>query len=163
MSALSGQQKTYTMSQSLSKLYTHVIFHVKSNGVLIRETDQQALNAYVASILHVVDSIPIIVNGVSDHLHILTILSKNVALARMVEDVKRNSSRWIKTLEPYYRNFSWQGGYAGFSVSAALQCKTKEYIANQAEHHKKMSFKDEYLLFLKEYDVEYNEQFLWND
>jgi hypothetical protein len=90
-------------------------------------------------------------------------MSKNIALAKLVEEIKGNSSRWIKTFNLYYENFAWQGGYGGFSVSPSLHDKTKRYIENQEEHHKKMSFQGEYLMFLKEYEIEYNEQYLWTD
>ncbi len=108
-------------------------------------------------------SIPILINGVEDHVHILCIMSKNIALAKLVEEIKRHSSRWIKTKDSYYSNFAWQGGYGGFSVSQSLHSKTKQYIANQEEHHKKKSFREEYLLFLKEYGIDYNDQYLWSD
>ena len=88
-------------------------------------------------------------------------MSKNTSLAQLVEDVKRNSSRWIKTKGDHYRYFAWQGGYAGFSVSQSKLETSFRYIENQKEHHKKMSFKDEYLLFLKEYGIEYNDAYLW--
>ena len=103
------------------------------------------------------------INGIEDHLHILCIMSKNIALAKLLEEIKRHSSRWIKTKDSYYNNFAWQGGYGGFSVSPSLHEKTKRYIENHKTHHKKMSFKEEYLLFLKEYGIEYNEEYLWRD
>lgn len=81
----------------------------------------------------------------------------------MTEEVKRNISRWIKTKDDYYKHFAWQGGYGGFSVSPSLHNKTKYYIQNQKEHHKKMTFQEKYLLFLKEYGIEYNETYLWTD
>jgi putative transposase len=90
-------------------------------------------------------------------------MSKNIALSKLIEDVKRSSSRWIKTKDSYYRNFAWQGGYSGFSISPSLCDKTKIYIENQEEHHKKMSFKEEYVLFLREYDIDFNEEYIWND
>ena len=83
-----------------------------------------------------------------DHIHIFCSLSKNVAAAKLIEDIKRHSSRWIKTLSEYYKNFAWQGGYG---------------IKNQRNHHQKVSFKDEYLLFLKQYNIDYDERYLWND
>ena len=95
------------MAQSLSKLYVHIIFHVKS-------TFKQN------------DSIPIVINGVGDHVHILCIMSKNIALAKLVEEIKKNSSRWIKTKNRYYQNFGWQGGYTGFSVSQSVHDYTKK-------------------------------------
>ncbi len=151
------------MAQSLSKLYVHLISHIKTTCPLIKKEDKSELYAYMGSILKDLDCIPIIINGVEDHFHILCVMSKNIALAKLAEEVKRHSSRWIKTKGDYYKNFAWQGGYGGFSVSPSLHDKTKKYIENQEEHHKKMSFQEEYLLFLKEYGIEYNETYLWTD
>ena len=151
------------MSQSLSRLYVHVIFHVKNNDILIKKEDRTELYAYMRGIITNNKSIPILINGVGNHVHILCVMSKNIALSKLVEEIKRYSSRWIKTKGSYYYNFAWQGGYAGFSVSQSLHDRTKKYIANQEEHHKKMNFKEEYLLFLKEYGVVYNEGYLWED
>jgi REP element-mobilizing transposase RayT len=151
------------MAQSLSKLYLHIIFHIQSNSCPIRQQDKDELFAYMGSIIKDNESIPILINGVEDHVHILCVMSKNIALAKFVEEIKRHSSRWIKTKDRHYAQFSWQGGYGGFSVSPSVHDKTKNYIANQEEHHKKMSFMEEYLLFLKEYGIEYNEQYLWKD
>jgi len=151
------------MAQSLSKLYVHIISHIKGNSCQIRTQDKNELFAYIGSIIKDNESIPILINGVEDHIHILCVMSKNIALAKLVEEIKRQSSRWIKTKGSYYTQFSWQGGYGGFSVSPSLHDKTRNYIENQEEHHKKMSFKEEYLMFLKEYGIEYNEQYLWTD
>ena len=151
------------MAQSLSQLFVHIIFHVKTTSVVIREHEADELYAYIGSIIKDRQSIPISINGVGDHIHILCILSKNVALADFLEDVKKYSSRWIKTKDNYYKTFAWQGGYGGFSVSPSLCDKTKQYIQKQKEHHKKMTFQEEYLLFLKEYGIEYDEKYLWRD
>ena len=85
------------MAQSLSKLYIHIIFHVKSTFQKIKKDDQSELYSYIGSIIKQNDSIPIIINGVGDHVHILCVMSKNIALAKLVEEIKKNSSRWIKT------------------------------------------------------------------
>ena len=151
------------MSQSLSKLFVHIVFHVKNNKYIIRKQERKSLYAYMGAIIKDNESIPILINGVEDHIHILCVMSKNIALAKLVEEIKRHSSRWIKTNDAYYSNFVWQGGYGGFSVSRSLHDKTKRYIENQEEHHKKITFKEEYLLFLKEYGIDYNEQYLWTD
>ncbi|MBL4561677.1 MAG: transposase [Labilibaculum sp.] len=151
------------MSQSLSKLYVHIIYHTKYSSVLIRNEEKQKLYAYIGSVLKSNESIPIVINGTNDHLHILCIMSKNIALAKLVEEIKRHSSRWIKTLDEYYNEFAWQGGYGGFSVSPSIHDKTKRYIENQEEHHKRKTFQEEYLMFLREYGVEYNEKYLWTD
>ena len=111
-----------------------------------------------------------IINGVEDHVHILCVMSKNIALAKLVEEIKRHSSRWIKTKSSYYNKFAWQGaclpawqGYGGFSISPSLHDKTKRYIQNQEKHHEKMGFKEEYIMFLEEYGIAYNENYLWID
>ena len=151
------------MAQSLSKLFVHIIYHIKTTSVKIRTEDKNDLYAYMGAVIKSNDSIPILINGVDDHVHILCVMSKNIALSKLIEEIKGNSSRWIKTFHPYYKNFAWQGGYGGFSVSPSLHDKTKKYIENQEEHHKKMTFQEEYLMFLKEYGIEYNEQYLWTD
>ena len=151
------------MSQSLSKLIVHIVFHVKHNSCLIRRDDKHELYAYMGSIIKDNDSIPIIINGVENHVHILTVMSKNIALAKLVEEIKRHSSRWIKSKDDHYTNFKWQGGYGGFSVSQSVFEITKRYIENQEEHHKKMDYREEYLMFLQKYGLEYDERYLWND
>lgn len=151
------------MAQSLSKLYIHLVFHIKNNAVKINQENKNDLYAYIGSIIKDNSSIPVIINGTEDHLHILCVMSKSISLAALTEEIKRHSSRWIKTIGPHYSNFAWQGGYAGFSVSQSLHDKTKKYIQNQEEHHRKMTFKEELLLFLKEYGIEYDERYLWDD
>jgi putative transposase len=151
------------MAQSLSKLYVHVIFHIKNYFAPIRNQDKKDLYAYMGSIIKDTGSMPILINGTNNHVHILCIMSKNIALAKLIEEIKRHSSRWIKTKDIHYRDFAWQGGYAGFSLSQSLLNKTKHYIGDQEEHHRKMTFKEELEAFLKEYKIDYNEQYLWSD
>jgi REP element-mobilizing transposase RayT len=117
----------------------------------------------MGSIIKDNSSIPIIINGTGNHMHILCIMSKNIALAKLTEEIKRHSSRWIKTRGIYYKQFAWQGGYGGFSVSQSVLEKTRKYIENQELHHKKLTFNEELLAFYKEYGVEYNEEYLWTD
>ena len=151
------------MGQSLSKLYVHIVFRVKSTFQQIRKDDRVELYAYIGSIIKQNDSIPIIINGVGDHVHILCVMSKNIALAKLVENIKANSSRWIKSKNTFYQKFAWQGGYSGFSVSASVHDKTKMYIENQEEHHKRMTYREEVEFFLKEYGIDYNEDYMWVD
>ena len=151
------------MSQSLSQLYVHIVFHKKRSSVKIRKEDKLDLYAYMGSIIKDRGSIPIIINGVENHVHILCIMSKNIALSKLVEEIKRHSSRWIKTKDQYYINFTWQGGYGGFSVSPSLHNIVKKYIENQETHHQKVSFENEYLKILKEYNIDYNELYLWTE
>jgi putative transposase len=149
------------MSQSLSKLYIHIVFHIKNHSCVIRDNDKAALFAYIGSIIKDNESSPIIINGTGNHVHIFCIMSKNISLSKFVEEIKRHSSRWLKVFNVYYKTFAWQGGYGGFSVSPSLFNKTKQYISNQECHHQKLTIADEYLLFLKEYEIEFNEKYLW--
>lgn len=149
------------MSQSLSKLYTHIVFHTKGNQNLIKPEDDNELYAYLGGLLKSTKSVPIAINGVENHVHILCIMSKNISLADLLEHLKRNSSRWIKGKGDYYKDFYWQGGYGGFSVSQSKVDVVKRYIENQKEHHKTESFKEEYIRFLKEYGIDYDGDYLW--
>jgi len=149
------------MAQSLSKLYVHIVFHVKNNDVLIRTEDEKELYAYIGGIIKANESFPIQINGTENHLHILTTMSKNISLAKFVEEIKRNSSRWIKSKGEHYRFFTWQGGYAGFSVSQSKMSVVEKYIENQKYHHKKETFKEEYFKFLREYNIEFDEKYIW--
>ena len=151
------------MGQSLSKLFVHIVFHTKNNRVFIKSEDKNELYAYMGAIIKDNGSIPIIINGTGDHIHILCVMSKNISLARFVEEIKRHSSRWIKTKGDHYRLFAWQNGYSGFSVSSSLLDKTRLYIQNQETHHKKLTFKQELIAFLNEYEVNYDEKYLWSD
>ncbi|MDL2238658.1 transposase [Bacteroidales bacterium OttesenSCG-928-K22] len=151
------------MSQSLSKLFVHIVFHIKSTSVEIRREDKKDLYSYLGAIIKDNNSIPIVINGTADHVHILCVMSKNISLSKFVEEIKRHSSRWIKTLNPYYRKFSWQGGYGGFSVSPSLHDKTKRYIEHQEKHHKRLTFREEYVIFLQQYGIEYDEKYIWRD
>jgi REP element-mobilizing transposase RayT len=151
------------MPQSLSKLYLHLTFHVKTSGKQIDKDIATELYAYIGSIINDLDSHPIIINGTSDHIHILCAMSKNISTADFIEDIKRHSIRWIKTKGLKYRTFAWQGGYGAFSVSPSLLDKTKTYIENQEKHHKTMTFHDEYVAFLKEYGIMFDERYFLTD
>ena len=149
------------MSQSLSKLYVHIIFHVKNERPLICGEDEKELYAYIGGIIKQTSSYPISINGTSNHIHVLSTLSKNISLADFIKKIKGNSSRWMKTKGLDYKNFEWQGGYSGYSVSQSKVETVEKYIANQKEHHKRVSFREEYLVFLKEYEIDFDESFLW--
>lgn len=151
------------MPQSLSKIYLHIIFHTKTTSPTIREVDLQRTHAYIGQLVNDAGCFNIWADGVDDHVHILCLLGREVTIAHLVEEVKRNSSRWIKSIDPVYRDFAWQGGYAAFSVSQSVVDKTLAYVKSQREHHKKQSFRDEYISFLKLYDIEYDERYVFID
>ena len=151
------------MSQTLYKIYLHVIFHVKSTSPTIEDGDLGRLHAYIGKVVNTTGCHVLCVGGTSNHIHALVMFSKTETVAHLIEEMKRNSSRWIKTISPKYNTFAWQGGYGAFSVSQSQVDTVINYINNQAEHHKRQSFKDEYLEFLRLYKIEYDERYVLSD
>ena len=150
------------MSQSLVKNYVHLVFSTKYRQPLITETVEDELYAYMDGICKSLECHPIKVGGYKDHVHILCMLSKKIALMKLLEEVKSHSSKWIKTKEKGLENFYWQNGYGAFSVNPAQVNIVINYIANQKEHHRKKTFQDEYRAFLKKYKMEYDERYVWD-
>ena len=152
------------MPQSLSKVYLHLVFHIKTISPQIRETDLERVHASIGQLVNKTGCVNIWVGGIEDHVHALCLLSRNETISHLVEEIKRNSSRWIKTIdERYYKNFAWQSGYGCFSVSQSVVDKTLAYIKNQSQHHKNQSFEAEYKSFLTLYEVDYDEEYLFRD
>ena len=150
------------MAQSLSQLYTHIVFSTKKHFPFIKSVIEAELYAYMGGTIKGIGGIPFMISGMADHVHIFSTLPKTVALSKFIEDIKRNSSRWIKTKGTAYQHFAWQNGYAGFSVSSSKKDTVVRYIANQKEHHKTLTFKDEVIKFLQEYNIDYDERYLWD-
>jgi REP element-mobilizing transposase RayT len=150
------------MGQSLSQLYVHLTFGTKGRCLWINSTIEKRVHAYMAGTLQQYESPALIINSVPDHVHILFRLSKNFALARIVEEVKKQSSKWIKTIEGGTRQFKWQIGYGAFSVSSSTVETVKRYIENQREHHGYQTYQEEIEQFVKEYDIiEYDPKYFW--
>lgn len=150
------------MSQSLSQLYIHITFHTKHNQDLIKPDVEKELYAFFGGILKSNKSIPIAINGIDNHVHIFCIMSKSIALCDLLEELKRNSSRWIKTKGDHYKDFAWHGGYGAFSVSPSKVDIVKKYIQKQKLHHKGESYQEEYIRLLKEHGISYNQEHIWN-
>ena len=148
------------MSQSFVQFYVHIVFHTKNNNKLIRPEIEVELYSYLGGILRNYKSNPIQIGGTSDHIHILCTLPKTMAPADMVEEIKKSSSKWIKTKAPHYHDFYWQDGYGGFSVSNSGIETLRKYILNQKEHHIKTSVIDEYKNLLDSYGIKYEERYL---
>ena len=151
------------MAQSLAKIYIHLIFHVKNASPRILSSDLERMHAYIGQLVNETKSVDIRVNGIEDHVHILFLLSREASLSHVVEEVKRNSSRWIKTLSREYATFAWQAGYAAFSVSESVAEKTLNYIKNQKEHHKRVTFAEEYKRFLELNHIDYSDEYVFRD
>jgi REP element-mobilizing transposase RayT len=148
------------MSQSFVQIYVHIVFHTKDNVKLIREDIENELYSYLGGILKNYKSIPFQIGGTSDHIHILCTLPKTMAPADLAEEIKKSSSKWIKTKGDHYKNFYWQDGYGGFSVSRSGIDAVKEYIQNQKKRHEKVSFMDEYKKLLEAYGIPFDERYL---
>jgi putative transposase len=125
------------MSQSLSNILVHIIFSTKLSKPFIAQAIKKELCRYMASILKDCDCSPIIIGGIEDHVHILFKLSKTRSMSSVIEDVKKKSSKWIKTRGVEYKDFYWQNGYGAFSIGKSQVNTLKEYIQNQEEHHRK--------------------------
>ena len=150
------------MGQSLVKNYIHIVFSTKHRIHMIDDAIENELYAYLGGICNNLECQVLKVGGYTNHIHILCLLSKKITLAKLLAEVKANSSRWMKTKGEKYQNFYWQDGYGAFSVRQSELQVVSNYIANQKEHHNKRSFKDEYREVLKEHGVEFDEKYVWD-
>jgi REP element-mobilizing transposase RayT len=150
------------MSQSLVKNYVHLVFSTKHRQPLIHPAIETELHKYLGGICNGLECSPVSIGGYTDHIHILCLLSKKLPLMKLLEEVKSHSSKWIKTKDEKLNNFYWQDGYGAFSVNPSEVDVVKAYIQNQHEHHQKKDFQDEYRTFLKKYQVEYDERYVWD-
>jgi REP element-mobilizing transposase RayT len=148
------------MSQSLANILIHAIWSTKERCPIISNGARAGLHGYMAGILKSLDSSALIINSVTDHVHILCQLSKNIAACKMVEEVKKSSSKWMK--ENDVAGFTWQSGYGVFSVSQSNVDGVREYIHDQEQHHKKRDFRDEFREFCKRYNVPLDERYVWD-
>jgi putative transposase len=150
------------MGQSLVKNYLHIVFSTKYRQHLIHKPVNEELYNYLGGICRDLECYPVIVGGHTDHVHILCMLSKKIALMKLLEEVKSHSSKWMKTKSPALSDFYWQDGYGAFSVNPYQIDVVKAYIENQEEHHQKKTFQNEYRGFLKKYNMEYDEKYVWD-
>ena len=151
------------MAQSLCKIYLHVIFHTKTTSPTVETEHLERLHSYIGKLVNTTGCQILCVGGTENHVHALLMFSRTETVAHVVEEMKRNSSRWIKTLSPQYKQFAWQGGYAAFSVSQSQVDTVTAYIKNQMEHHKKQTFQEEYLEFLQLHKIEFDERYVLSD
>jgi REP element-mobilizing transposase RayT len=150
------------MPQSLARLHVHLVFSTRNREPLITDAVRDALHAYMATVLQNLGCAPVLINSVEDHAHLLFDLSRTVAISQAVEDVKKASSKWIKTQGPEFASFAWQSGYGAFAVSESNVDAVREYIANQREHHRRKSFQEEYRQFLERHRIAFDERYVWD-
>jgi REP element-mobilizing transposase RayT len=150
------------MPQSLALNLIHLIYSTKNRTACLTPDIRPKLFAYQAGIFHQWESPALIIGGETDHVHALFVLSKNHTLVKVIEEVKRGSSKWLKDQCGSFSQFHWQNGYGAFSVSQSSVARVRRYIEEQTEHHRKRSFQEEFRLFLKRYGVEYDERYVWD-
>jgi REP element-mobilizing transposase RayT len=121
-----------------------------------------ALHAYLGSVSKNLDCPPLLVGGVEDHVHLLCRFGRTITQAEWVKELKRVSNLWLQQQAPNFADFQWQGGYADFSVSQSNLEEVKRYIAGQEEHHRKLSFQDEFRALLRRHEIEWDEQYVWD-
>jgi REP element-mobilizing transposase RayT len=149
------------MAHTFTNLLIHAVFSTSGRGPLLDDTIRPDVHAYIGGILREMRAVPIAIGGTNDHVHLLTRLPANLAVADCMRVVKTNSSRWLKERWPQRRLFAWQGGYGAFSVSESRRSAVIRYIESQAEHHRRISFQDEFLKLLRSHNVEFDERYVW--
>jgi len=154
------------MSQSLSKIWIHIIFSTRNRfPFLTEETSRYRLHRYLAATCSNLNCGYPIVGGATDPIHILCAMPRTISLAKLIEELKKASSKWFKSIASSYditNKFYWQRGYGAFSVSESHVPQVRSYIKDQIQHHKKITFKDEYRAFLRCYGISFDEKYLWD-
>lgn len=153
------------MAGTFSQIYIQVVFAVNGRTNLLQKSWRDEVFKYMSGIIKGKNQKPIIVNGVANHVHLFVGLKPSMSLSDLVRDVKNNSSNFINEQKLVRGKFSWQEGFGSFSYSHSQIDQVCQYILNQEEHHHKRTFKEEYLDFLKKFEVEYDEKYLfeWYD
>ena len=150
------------MPGTFSQVYIQVVFAVKGRENLINKTWRDELHKYIAGIIKAKEQKPIIVNGVGDHIHAFLGLRPSMSISELFRDLKNNSSNFINEQKFVHGKFSWQEGYGAFSYSQSHIEKVYNYILNQEEHHKRQTFRDEYIGLLKKFEIEFDEKYLFD-
>ena len=150
------------MPQSFVSLHFHIVFSTKNRKPFITDDLQARLHEYLGGIVRADAGRLLAAGGMPDHIHLLISLSKQIALADAVRTIKSNSSKWIHETFPTQVDFAWQAGYGAFAVSFSNLDAVKRYIANQAEHHRKRTFREEFVALLERHEIEFDERYLWN-
>ena len=151
------------MSQSLVQLYTHLVFSTKHRGPYLKDSAlRDKLHAYLAGACKNLQSPSLVIGGVEDHVHILCRLSKTISVSKLIRELKRESSKWVKSESSRLAVFQWQNGYGAFSISPSHVEDLERYIANQPEHHKAETFQDEFRRLCRKYGIEIDERYVWD-
>jgi REP element-mobilizing transposase RayT len=147
------------MAHTYTNLLIHALFSTKDRQPIIRPEMKSDLYAYIGGIINEIKGRPVLINGPKDHVHLLFVLPASLSLSDCMEKIKANSSKWVND-HSARRFFSWQTGYAAFSVSQSKLSEVKAYIAAQEEHHHKLTYQEELMALLKKHGVEFDRRFV---
>lgn len=151
------------MSQSLARVVIHIVFSTKNRRPWLEDIGvRNEVHKYLAQTLMTLGCPGITIDGVADHVHILCNLSRKIAIMDLLEGLKVDSSKFVKTKGEEYHDFCWQGGYGVFSVSESKVPEVRDYIDNQEQHHKRMTFQEEYRLLCQRHGIEIDERYVWD-
>jgi putative transposase len=150
------------MSGTFTNHLYHIIYSTKNRDNLISEHFEEELYAYIGGIFKGEKGLLICAGGTECHIHLFGIIHPSISVSDMIKRIKGNSSAWINKNHKLSNHFAWQVGYGSFTVSESSKEKIINYIKNQKEHHRKRTFKDEYLDFLNKHNIEYDEKYIWN-
>lgn len=150
------------MANTYSQIYIQIVFAVKHRNALIDSTWEEELYKYITGIVQNKEQKMIAINGMPDHIHIFIGMKPNCCISDLVREIKKASSVYIKENNLSRKPFNWQGGFGAFSYSHSHIDRVYKYIMNQKKHHQKQTFKDEYLDFLKKFEVEHNEKYMFD-
>jgi len=150
------------MAGTYSQIYIQVVFAVKGRNNLLQKPWREEIFKYIAGIIKNKNQKSIIVNGVGDHMHLFIGLKPSISISDLIRDVKNNSTNFINSHNWIPGRFSWQEGYGAFSYGHSQINSVYNYILNQEKHHRKKTFREEYLEFLKKFEIPYNDRYLFD-
>jgi putative transposase len=149
------------MAHTFTTLLTHIVFSTSGRAPFLPDAIRPDVHAYLGGILREMHAAPIAIGGTADHVHLLTRMPADLAVADCLRVVKTNSSRWVHERWLERRSFAWQRGYGAFSVSESNRDAVIRYIEDQAQHHQRLSFQDELVALLKRHHVDFDERYMW--
>jgi putative transposase len=150
------------MPQSLSLILVHIVFSTKNREPMLQMEIRERLFSFLGGIDRDCGSPMVDRGGVADHVHLLCSQSRTITAAKLVEELKKRSSLWLKSMGPAYSHFHWQAGYGAFSIGRSQQEVLSRYFAGQEAHHAKRDFKAEFRGLLRKYGVPYDERYVWD-
>jgi len=150
------------MAQSLSNILIHIVFSTKRREPFIDTTIETELFKYLATVCNTLECSSHAIGGTDDHIHIACSLSRTITVSKLIQKLKQDSSKWIKTKGHQYTDFAWQNGYGVFSIGQSQLDDLRRYIANQREHHRRVSFQDEFRCICEKYGISIDERYVWD-